>query len=141
MDPEATLVDRDTRPDPRHQIMLADNLARMLDQNEEDIERAAADMKRDTFPFDQPLRCVQAERSERNDFVRPRSFLDALAHFRIIMQGRAGSSRRQPLTSVATAAGRIMQTIRLRAASAQDQPSFDHCDVCFLSAATSCAVM
>ena len=58
MDPEATLVDRDTRPDPRHQFILADNLARMLDQNEEDIERAAAKMKRDAFPFDQPLRRV-----------------------------------------------------------------------------------
>ena len=42
MDAEATLVDRDTRPDPRHQIILADNLARMLDQNNENIERAAA---------------------------------------------------------------------------------------------------
>jgi hypothetical protein len=64
-----------------------------------------------------------------------------LAHFRIILQGRAGSSRYRPLTSIATAAGRIMRTVRLRAASAQDQPGFAHCDVCFLSAATSCAVM
>src|SRR5712664_2219380 len=69
MDAEATLVDRDTRPDPRHQIVLADNLARLLDQNDQDIERAAANMKRDTFPFDQPLRRVQPKRTERNDFV------------------------------------------------------------------------
>jgi hypothetical protein len=64
MGAQATLVDRGVRPDPRHQFILADDPARLLDQNDKNIERAAAEMKRHTLAFDQSLRRIQPERTE-----------------------------------------------------------------------------
>jgi len=67
MDSQAAFIDREARPDPRHQIVFADDLARLFGQDDENVERTRAEMKRDPFPFDQPLRREQAE---SNDVTR-----------------------------------------------------------------------
>ena len=43
---EIALVDMGIGPDPRHQLVPADNFARMLDQGDQHIERAATETNR-----------------------------------------------------------------------------------------------
>ena len=70
MDSQAALIDRDPGPDPRHQVVLADDLAGLLDQHDENVERASAERKRPPRPLDKPLRHMQPERTEQDDFIR-----------------------------------------------------------------------
>jgi len=46
MDSQAAFIDRDTGPDPRHQIVFADDLARLFGQDDENVEGTPAEMKR-----------------------------------------------------------------------------------------------
>ena len=77
MDPQAALVDRDTRPHPRHQIVLADDLAGLLNQDDQNVERAGAEVKRSACPFDKSLCRIQPEWAERNDFIPGRAGIDS----------------------------------------------------------------
>jgi len=46
MDPKGDLFDEKPGPNLGHQLPLADHFTRMLDQNEQDIERTAAKLDR-----------------------------------------------------------------------------------------------
>src|SRR3546814_1301268 len=50
--PQATFLDRDIRPDPRHQVPLADNFVRARGQRSENVECAGAHFYRDGVPGD-----------------------------------------------------------------------------------------
>jgi len=95
-------------------------------------------VKRDAFPFDQSLGCVQPERTKRNHFIRLRIFLNALAHF---ANNTAGASRLKPVPTADQhcddSGAQDANHSPARGVRAQDQSSFAHCDVCFLSALIS----
>ena len=53
-------------PDARHQLVPADNFARMLDQDDQHIERAAAKTNRSVALQQQPLLWNQAKGAKRD---------------------------------------------------------------------------
>jgi len=62
--PKTALVDDDVRPGVRHQVALADDFARTFDQQDQDIERAAAQSKRNVSLIKKPFCSKQAKRAE-----------------------------------------------------------------------------
>jgi hypothetical protein len=67
---QAALVDGDIRPYTRDQLFLADDLSGVLHQDDEDVERTAAQLERDSSPFDTPPRRRQPKRAKHNDVLR-----------------------------------------------------------------------
>src|SRR3546814_394714 len=65
VEPQATFLDRDIRPDPRHQVPLADNFVRARGQRSENVECAGAHFYRDGVPGEEPFARYQAEGTER----------------------------------------------------------------------------
>ena len=61
---EAALLDRDTLPDPRDQILLGDGLTCVLHQNDENIQGARAQVNWRTRFFQKPLGRYQPERAK-----------------------------------------------------------------------------
>jgi hypothetical protein len=55
MESEATIFDGYIRPNPCHQISLADNFALVLNESEENIECASAQLKRNAGLLDPPF--------------------------------------------------------------------------------------
>jgi len=64
MKAEASRVHCNVLPDPRRQVPVAHDFARAFDQNDQDIQGAAADANRPGGPFEQPLSREQAEETE-----------------------------------------------------------------------------
>jgi len=54
MEAQAALVDIDVGPDAFDQLSLVDDLAGALGEIDENIQRAAADMKRRALPLQEP---------------------------------------------------------------------------------------
>ena len=66
MNSKGSLIDRDVWPDPIEQFTLADHLARLFNQDDQNIERPGADMKWRAGAFKQSLFGEQSERTERH---------------------------------------------------------------------------
>jgi hypothetical protein len=64
MESEAWFFDRETGPDPGCQILLPDDLARMVDQCEQYIQRTCAQLNRLVAPIKEPLCRRQSERTK-----------------------------------------------------------------------------
>src|SRR5882757_2408076 len=73
MEAQAALFDDEIRPDPRHQLPLADDFGCTLDERAEKVERAAAKMERDTIPLEEPLRREETEGTERDEIFTLRT--------------------------------------------------------------------
>jgi len=70
MDPHAARGHDQASPDALRQFSLADYLARMLDQHEQDVECAAPKDETNTIPLDPTCDGMDAERSEGNGAPR-----------------------------------------------------------------------
>ena len=55
MSPDIALIDHETGPDTGEQFLLGDELARPLDQQDQDVECASAEMN-GSIPFEQEVR-------------------------------------------------------------------------------------
>jgi hypothetical protein len=64
MNSQSALVDRDVGPHAREQILLADDFACVLHQNDQNVECAAAQLKRDATPLEKSFRREQTEWTE-----------------------------------------------------------------------------
>jgi hypothetical protein len=67
MKAQAPLFDHHIRPDPSDEVSLIDHRRRMLDQRDENVERATPQVHGDTISFEEPLRHSQTKRAELND--------------------------------------------------------------------------
>ena len=65
MYPEAALVDGNAGPHPGHQLVLADDRARLLDERHQDIECSSRKVKRAPVLLNATLRGLQVERAKR----------------------------------------------------------------------------
>src|SRR5262249_21214545 len=63
---EAALLDRDARPYARHQLPLRDDIAGLLHEQKEDVERAAAERHRLALLGQAPLQGEEAKWPELN---------------------------------------------------------------------------
>ena len=66
LDLEVAVLDEGVRPDPRHELALADQLAGALDQGDQDLQGAAAQTHRPAGLQQQPSRREQVKRAERD---------------------------------------------------------------------------
>ena len=66
LDLEIAVLDEGVRPDPRHELALADQLAGALDQRDQDLQGAAAQTHRPAGLQQQPSRREQMKRAERD---------------------------------------------------------------------------
>jgi hypothetical protein len=67
MYPEAALVNGNVGPHPGHQLVLADDHARLLDERHQDIESSSRKVKRTPVFLNATLRGLQMKRAKRND--------------------------------------------------------------------------
>jgi hypothetical protein len=74
MEPQVALIDRDIRPDSRHQLLLADNFAGAFDKNDKNVERSGTQMNWAARLLKVSVRWEQAKWTERNK-IRSRSGL------------------------------------------------------------------
>jgi len=74
MEPQVALIDRDTWPDSRHQLLLADDFAGAFDQNHKNVEGSSTQVNRAARLLEFSVRWAQAKWTERNR-VRGRSGL------------------------------------------------------------------
>ena len=70
MDPQTSFIDRDVRPYACYQFILADDLTCPFDQDDENFQRAAAEVKRNSGPFESSSRCMQAKRPRTSPHAR-----------------------------------------------------------------------
>ena len=73
MHPQTDVIHRDVRPYARHQLILADDLACPFDQDNQKFQRPAAEVKRNSGPFESSSRCMQTKWPERNHLLSPRA--------------------------------------------------------------------
>ena len=69
MDAKADLFDENPRPDPGHQLPVADDFTRVFDEDEQDVEGAAAELDRLIFSLEKTLRGRQPKGAERDDLM------------------------------------------------------------------------
>ena len=63
--PQAAFFDDDVGPDPRHQILLADDFVRRGDQDDQNVERARAQLDGDALFCEEPFARHQMEGTKR----------------------------------------------------------------------------
>src|ERR1700716_1074429 len=83
MEAQAPLFDDEIRPDPRHQLPLADDFGCTLDERAEKVERAAAQIERDAILLEESLRREETEGTERDEVLTLRTFLVEHRLFRL----------------------------------------------------------
>ncbi len=65
MEPQAAFLDNHIGPNPRHQILLADDFIRRGRQGDEDVEGARAQLYGSAFSCQEPFTRSQMERAKR----------------------------------------------------------------------------